>query len=194
MRVENESRSSYTLPVRLMFWAPHEFLEPEIYPDSIIQIPRDYLNWQQMLEDVQSNKAELEWCLINVYTGAQNSYDFYFDYGYHYGDDDDDITDDDDDDILDDEGFDISFEDVDVRGPPPATRSVVDNLERERIEENREFLCCICQAILLVGEIIMRMPCNHEYHEGCILQWLETSNSCPACKYELPTDDPDYEA
>ncbi|GLJ24371.1 hypothetical protein SUGI_0465260 [Cryptomeria japonica] len=181
-RVENESQSSYTLPVRLMYWAPDEFVEPEIYPDSIIQIPGDGLNWQQILVDVESNKAELEWSLVNVYIEAHNNYDFYFDYQGHYDDDDNDIIED------------IPLEDFDFRGPPPAARSAVYNLERMTIGESRDFLCCICQAILLGGEKCVKMPCSHEYHEGCILQWLATSNSCPACKYELLTDDPDYEA
>ncbi|GLJ24373.1 hypothetical protein SUGI_0465280 [Cryptomeria japonica] len=139
-RVESESRPSYSLPVRLMYWAPDEFVEPEIYPDSIIQTPGDGLNWQQILVDVESNKAELEWSLVNVYIEAQNNYDFYFDYQGHYDDDDDDIIED------------IPLEDFDFRGPPPAARSAVYNLERETIGESRDFLCCICQAILLGGE------------------------------------------
>ncbi|GLJ24365.1 hypothetical protein SUGI_0465120 [Cryptomeria japonica] len=159
--VENDSRPSYTVPVRLMYWAAHEYMEPLTYPDSIIDIPGDRLHLQQILEDIESNKAELEWRLINVFVGAQNSYDFYFDYECHDDEDEED-------DIIDE--------------APPADRSAVENLEREIIEENRH-LCGICQATLLGGEIVLKMPCNHEYHERCISQWLETSNSCPTCNH-----------
>ncbi|GLJ24366.1 hypothetical protein SUGI_0465130 [Cryptomeria japonica] len=188
-KAEDDSRQSYTLPVRLMYWAPDGILQPELYPDSIIQIPGDGLNWQQILEDVESNIAELQWRKMNIAFNSSFDYEYYLDYRRHgqvfiQGDDDD-------------EGEDVDIiiiNDVDIRGAPPAGRSAVENLERETIEENRDFLCCICQAILLAGEKCVKMPCNHEYHEGCILQWLATSNSCPACKYELPIDDPDYEA
>lgn len=38
-----------------------------------------------------------------------------------------------------------------------------------------------------------RMPCQHVFCEGCILSWLDRDNSCPLCKYELPTDSVVYE-
>ncbi|XP_055315720.1 E3 ubiquitin-protein ligase RNF181 [Sitodiplosis mosellana] len=39
------------------------------------------------------------------------------------------------------------------------------------------------------------MPCSrsHAFHSECILPWLEKTNSCPLCRHELKTDDPDYE-
>jgi E3 ubiquitin-protein ligase RNF181 len=40
----------------------------------------------------------------------------------------------------------------------------------------------------------IKLPkCGHTFHCSCMKQWLEVTNSCPLCRDELPTDDPNYE-
>ncbi|XP_038695160.1 uncharacterized protein LOC119992500 isoform X1 [Tripterygium wilfordii] len=83
------------------------------------------------------------------------------------------------------------------RGAPPAAVSFVHSLPRVVINEEHMrhdgSACAICKDVLHVGTEVNQLPCLHLYHPSCILPWLNTRNSCPVCRYELPTDDQDYE-
>lgn len=83
------------------------------------------------------------------------------------------------------------------RGAPPAAVSFVSNLPLVVIgkehEKHGELVCAICKDVLALGTKVNQLPCSHLYHTCCILPWLSARNSCPVCRYELPTDDKDYE-
>ena len=54
--------------------------------------------------------------------------------------------------------------------------------------------CAVCLQAIAVGQHVVRLPCAHLFDADCILPWLQQhSNSCPVCRYELPTDNPHYE-
>ncbi|KAA8541482.1 hypothetical protein F0562_025445 [Nyssa sinensis] len=82
-------------------------------------------------------------------------------------------------------------------GTPPASKSAVEALPS--IKADDQLLssdlaqCAVCKDAFEHGMEVKQMPCKHVYHSDCILPWLELHNSCPVCRYELPTDDPDYE-
>ncbi|XP_044259002.1 E3 ubiquitin-protein ligase RNF181-like [Tribolium madens] len=76
---------------------------------------------------------------------------------------------------------------------PPASKSVVENLPSITINE-QGVKCPVCLKEHGEGETVKKMPCNHTFHAECILPWLEKTNSCPLCRFELATDDEDYEA
>ena len=39
---------------------------------------------------------------------------------------------------------------------------------------------------------VLVLPCHHLFHSGCVVRWLLTRNTCPCCRYQLPTDSPLY--
>ncbi|EFN75399.1 E3 ubiquitin-protein ligase RNF181 [Harpegnathos saltator] len=77
--------------------------------------------------------------------------------------------------------------------PPPASKSAVNNLEEIQIGSGETKQCPVCLKDFEAGNKAISMPCRHAFHSECILPWLEKTNSCPLCRYELPTDDEDYE-
>lgn len=45
--------------------------------------------------------------------------------------------------------------------------------------------CPICLQEIPAESLAARMPCSHVYHGGCIVEWLEKTQSCPMCRYSL---------
>ncbi|CAN8256172.1 unnamed protein product [Cochlearia groenlandica] len=80
--------------------------------------------------------------------------------------------------------------------PPASKRAVEELLVVEITEEeasNGGIFCAICKDEIVVEEKVKRLPCRHYYHGECIVPWLEIRNTCPVCRYELPTNDLEYE-
>ena len=53
--------------------------------------------------------------------------------------------------------------------------------------------CSVCLETYKNDEVYIELPCMHKFHDKCILSWLKQTNSCPVCRFELPTDNEDYE-
>ena len=82
---------------------------------------------------------------------------------------------------------------------PPASMKAIKKLPTIRVApedlidpNNRE--CCICLEENKLDDLVTRLPCAHIFHTHCIIDWLANhSCTCPVCRYELPTDYPQYE-
>lgn len=47
--------------------------------------------------------------------------------------------------------------------------------------------CSICQDDMKQGENVLRLSCCHIFHSECIMAWLSKNNSCPLCRFEMPS-------
>ena len=45
--------------------------------------------------------------------------------------------------------------------------------------------CIICLLEINEGIDSILLPCEHIYHEKCIIQWFKTHNTCPLCRFEI---------
>ncbi|EES14331.1 hypothetical protein BDA96_07G239400 [Sorghum bicolor] len=84
-----------------------------------------------------------------------------------------------------------------LKNKPPAARSAVEALPSAVVaagQEGEGDECAVCKDGVAAGQRVKRLPCSHRYHDDCIVPWLQVRNSCPLCRFELPTDDPEYES
>lgn len=77
------------------------------------------------------------------------------------------------------------------RKQPPASTKIMETLPKTN-DFAKDEQCPICLKELVKDETV-KLPCDHKFHSVCILPWLKMVNTCPVCRLELPTDDPDYE-
>ena len=55
------------------------------------------------------------------------------------------------------------------------------------LKDADKLTCVVCREEFDEdGTDVVPLPCGHVFHEGCILPWLETNNTCPVCRFELP--------
>ncbi|EOA13442.1 hypothetical protein CARUB_v10026486mg [Capsella rubella] len=79
-------------------------------------------------------------------------------------------------------------------GKPPASKSFIKNLKvfpltNEDVMENDDGMCCaVCKEEMNLGKEVAELPCRHRYHSECIVPWLGIRNTCPVCRFELPSD------
>lgn len=83
---------------------------------------------------------------------------------------------------------------------PPASMEAINKLVHSRVypfdkiqHKNDTSECGICYHRLIEGTVLSRMPCGHVYHINCLTTWLKESCTCPECRFEIETNDREYE-
>ncbi|XP_070983633.1 E3 ubiquitin-protein ligase RNF126-like [Oncorhynchus clarkii lewisi] len=73
-------------------------------------------------------------------------------------------------------------------GPPPADGDKIMSLPtvlitQEHVGSGLE--CPVCKEDYSAGENVRQLPCNHLFHNDCIVPWLEQHDTCPVCRKSL---------
>ena len=56
--------------------------------------------------------------------------------------------------------------------------------------ESKSIQCAVCfEKIVNNDPSVMITPCQHYFHDRCLLPWMETRLSCPTCRTKLPAID-----
>ncbi|XP_021239475.1 E3 ubiquitin-protein ligase RNF115 [Numida meleagris] len=77
-------------------------------------------------------------------------------------------------------------------GPPPADKEKICALPtvavtQEQVDTGLE--CPVCKEDYAAAEQVRQLPCNHFFHSGCIVPWLELHDTCPVCRKSLSGED-----
>jgi hypothetical protein len=83
------------------------------------------------------------------------------------------------------------------QGQPPASKLAMESLKIVSLKSRlvkQQPTCSICMEDFndTPDQTIRAMPCGHVYHQDCIFAWLKKSNTCCNCRYEIETDNHDY--
>ncbi|XP_028906495.1 E3 ubiquitin-protein ligase RNF126 isoform X1 [Ornithorhynchus anatinus] len=73
-------------------------------------------------------------------------------------------------------------------GPPPADKEKIQALPTVKITEEQVgsgLECPVCKEDYTVDESVRQLPCNHLFHNDCIVPWLEQHDTCPVCRKSL---------
>jgi hypothetical protein len=74
------------------------------------------------------------------------------------------------------------------KGNPPVSKSFLSKLYFTKPITKE---CSICTENFT--STVISLPCKHEFHKDCIVEWFKLRNTCPIDRTDFPTDDQDYE-
>jgi len=74
-----------------------------------------------------------------------------------------------------------------VRSLPAVVVSDADMQLRHKLDpSDPRCYCAVCRDGYSIGDRMRRLPCNHSFHEDCIMPWLQQNNTCPTCRCKMP--------
>jgi hypothetical protein len=64
--------------------------------------------------------------------------------------------------------------------------SIVKMIKVNSEQRNANPRCSVCWEDFTAEERVAELPCNHIYHEPCIVPWMQSNNNCPICRRVFP--------
>ncbi|KAG5231846.1 E3 ubiquitin-protein ligase [Salix suchowensis] len=64
-------------------------------------------------------------------------------------------------------------------------RATIAAKERASETEDDGQRCAVCLEDFEPRESVMLTPCNHMFHEECIVPWVKSNGKCPVCRFVL---------
>ncbi|KAG7389870.1 hypothetical protein PHYPSEUDO_009384 [Phytophthora pseudosyringae] len=63
-------------------------------------------------------------------------------------------------------------------------------VEQHATADCKDRTCCIClndfdsdeEEEAVVEDRMVKLPCSHQFHEDCVIDWFNTSTTCPLCR------------
>lgn len=77
---------------------------------------------------------------------------------------------------------------MDCTGPPPLPKKQIDEIPTTEVSQSQvdsKLQCSVCWEDFKLSEPVRQLPCQHVYHEPCIVPWLELHGTCPICRQSL---------
>jgi len=57
------------------------------------------------------------------------------------------------------------------------------NIEQDQVDKGIQ--CTTCIETFKLGEDVIKLDCNHVFHQDCIFPWLSENRTCPICRNEI---------
>lgn len=77
--------------------------------------------------------------------------------------------------------------------PPGLSQEALDNLHMEvyscrvvdtegRVSSSALSDCSICLESFMENDVLVSLPCGHQFHSSCLNPWVRTCGDCPYCR------------
>ncbi|KAL2322326.1 hypothetical protein Fmac_026705 [Flemingia macrophylla] len=70
---------------------------------------------------------------------------------------------------------------------PASNEAIKTSLKKSKVVLRNEGCSIRMEELDVNADECCTMPCDHVFHQQCIVTWLKNSHVCPLCRYALPT-------